>query len=211
MSIVSYLITDKPIQDAKYDPFCEAVYVHDNRFASNGGKPAGPMGELLVAALGTPLPDILYDGVADPKKLVDGKLPDDLAIRIRNNGKAGFANFDAPALKASAARRGRRQEAAGAEDRPRPQGVRGRAPGPGTRLDRGPEVSAVASPASPPGSLAAWAGLLLLAASGCGSRAAPEEAVIADRRSASRPARSRSSRNTGCSRATRRRRCRPRG
>src|SRR5262249_47394426 len=69
----------------------------------NGDRPAGPMGELLVAALGTPLPDILYDGVADPKKLVDGKLPDALAIRIRNNGKAGFANFDAPALKASAA------------------------------------------------------------------------------------------------------------
>jgi parallel beta-helix repeat protein len=103
VSIVSYMITDKPIQDAKYDPFCEAVSIHDNRFTSNGDKPAGPMGELLVAALGTPLPDILYDGVADPKKLVDGKLPDALAIRIRNNGKAGFANFDAPALKASAA------------------------------------------------------------------------------------------------------------
>jgi len=103
VSIVSYLITDKPIQDAKYDPFCEAVFIHDNRFTSNGDKPAGPLGELLVAALGTPLPDILYDGVADPKKLVDGKLPDALAIRIRNNGKAGFANFDAPALKAAAA------------------------------------------------------------------------------------------------------------
>ena len=121
VSIVSYMITDKPIQDAKYDPFCEAVYVHDNRFASNGGKPAGPLAELLVAALGTPLPDILYDGVADPKKQVDGKLPDDLAIRIRNNGKAGFANFDAPALKASAAASG-----AGAPDKkpPAPRIVR---------------------------------------------------------------------------------------
>jgi parallel beta-helix repeat protein len=106
LSIVSYMITDKAIQDAKYDAFCEAVYVHDNRFASNGDKPAGPMGELLVAALGTPLPDILYDGVADPRKQVDGKLPDALAIRIRNNGKAVFANFDAPALKASAAASG---------------------------------------------------------------------------------------------------------
>jgi parallel beta-helix repeat protein len=103
LAIVSYMITDKPIQDAKYDPFCEAVYVHDNRFASNGDKPAGPMGERLLAALGTPLPDILYDGVADPRKQVDGKLPDALAIRIRHNGQAGFANFDAPALKASAA------------------------------------------------------------------------------------------------------------
>ena len=65
------------------------------------------MGEMLVAALGTPLPDILYDGIVDPKKQVDGKLPDALAIRIHNNGKAGFANFDAPALKAPP-RRGRR-------------------------------------------------------------------------------------------------------
>jgi parallel beta-helix repeat protein len=103
VSIVSYLIIDKPIQDAKYDPFCEAVSIHDNRFASNGEKPAGPMGEMLIAVLGTPLPDILYDGIADPKKLVEGKLPDALAIRIRNNGKAGFASFDAPALKAVAA------------------------------------------------------------------------------------------------------------
>ena len=103
VSIVSYLITDKPIQDAQYDPFCEAIYVHDNRFTANGDKPAGPMGEMLASALGTPLPDILYDGVADPKKQVNGKLPDALAIRVRNNGKAGFASFDAPALKASLA------------------------------------------------------------------------------------------------------------
>jgi parallel beta-helix repeat protein len=114
LSIVSYMITDKAIQDAKYDPFCEAVYIHDNRFASNGGQPAGPLAELLVAALGTPLPDILYDGVADPGKQVDGKLPDDLAIRIRNNGTAGFANFDAPALKGSAAASG----AAGKDKKP---------------------------------------------------------------------------------------------
>src|SRR5262249_56234903 len=41
LSIVSYMITDKPIQDAQYDPFCEAVYIHANRFASNGDNPAG--------------------------------------------------------------------------------------------------------------------------------------------------------------------------
>ena len=44
------------------------------------------------------LPDIVYDGVIDPKKAVDGKLPDDLAIRIRNNGDADFVNFDLPHL-----------------------------------------------------------------------------------------------------------------
>ena len=58
---------------------------------------------MLAKALGSPLPDILYDGIVDPKKQVDGKLPDALAIRIHDNGKAGFANFDAPGLKAVAA------------------------------------------------------------------------------------------------------------
>jgi parallel beta-helix repeat protein len=102
LSVVSYLIMDKPMADPKYDPFCEAIHVHDNRFASNGDKPAGSLGELLVKALGTPLPDVLYDGIVDPKKQVGGKLPDDLAIRIHDNGKAGFANFDAMALKTAA-------------------------------------------------------------------------------------------------------------
>ena len=50
---------------------------------------------------------MLYDGIVDPKKAVDGKLPDDLAIRIHDNGKAGFANFDAIALKASASEPGK--------------------------------------------------------------------------------------------------------
>jgi parallel beta-helix repeat protein len=106
LSVVSYLIMDKPIADTKYDPYCEAIHIHDNHFASNGEKPAGALGELLTKALGTPLPDILYDGVVDPKKAVGGKLPDDLAIRIHDNGKAGFANFDAPVLKASASEPG---------------------------------------------------------------------------------------------------------
>ena len=102
VSVVSYLIMDKPLADKSYDPYCEAIHVHDNRFASNGDKPAGTLGESLIQALGTPLPDILYDGIVDPKKAVDSKLPDDLAIRIHDNGKAGFANFDAIALRSAA-------------------------------------------------------------------------------------------------------------
>jgi parallel beta-helix repeat protein len=120
LSIVSYLITGKPIQDEQYDPFCEAVSVHDNRFAANGAEPAGELGGLLARALGTPLPDILYDGVVDPRKQAGGRLPDALAIRIRRNGAAGFANFDAPALKASAAA----AAGAGKEETPAPKIVR---------------------------------------------------------------------------------------
>jgi parallel beta-helix repeat protein len=107
LTIVSYMIMDKPLNDSKYDPFCESIHVHDNRFSGNGAKPSGALGSMLGKVMGTPLPDILYDGVADPGKLVDGKLPAALAVHIRDNGGAGFVNFDAPALTASAAGSGK--------------------------------------------------------------------------------------------------------
>jgi parallel beta-helix repeat protein len=107
VSVVSYMMSGKPINDAQYDPFCEAISIHDNRFARNGAKPAGALGILIGQVVGTPVPDILYDGVVDPKKQKDGKLPDALAIRIHDNGAATFANFDGPALKAAAAGTGK--------------------------------------------------------------------------------------------------------
>jgi hypothetical protein len=106
LSVVSYLLTDKPINDDKYDPFCQAIYVHNNDFSANGDKPAGPLGELLAKALGTPLPDILYDGFINPKQQSSSKPAEKQVLRIRDNGNAAFANFDAPALKASAAGKG---------------------------------------------------------------------------------------------------------
>ena len=97
------LISGKPFKDEKYDPYCEAIHIHNNMFKGNGTKPAGAIGEMLAKAAGLTLPDILYDGDADPKKLVDGKLPANLAIHIHDNGEAGFVNFDAPALAAASA------------------------------------------------------------------------------------------------------------
>jgi len=102
LSIVSYLLTKKPISDDKYDPFCEAISVHDNHFAANGERPSGALGRLVSNAIGSPLPDILYDGSVDPAKAVNGVLPENLAIRIRDNGNASFANFDAASLDAAA-------------------------------------------------------------------------------------------------------------
>ena len=103
LSIVSYMITEKPYKDEMYDPFCESIFVHDNHFSGNGGKPGGALGGLLTQALGAPLPDILYDGVVDQRKLTNGALPAELGVRIRDNGGATFANFDAPGLMAAAA------------------------------------------------------------------------------------------------------------
>jgi len=97
LSICSYLVTGRPFeQDAGYDPYCEAIVVHDNRFVDNGAKPGGKLGLLLAGLLGEErLPDIVYDGIVDPAKASDdGKLPPELAIRIRDNGEATFADFD---------------------------------------------------------------------------------------------------------------------
>ena len=102
LSIVSYLLTDKPFKDDKFDPFCESIHIHDNRFKGNGQKPSGAIGQLVSKLVGSPLPAILYDGIINPKYLTGGTLPPELGIHIRNNGDADFANFDAAALKASA-------------------------------------------------------------------------------------------------------------
>ena len=56
LSIVSYLIADKPIKDEKYDPFCESIHIHDNRFKTNGEKPSGAIGTMVSKVVGSPLP-----------------------------------------------------------------------------------------------------------------------------------------------------------
>lgn len=94
LAIVSYMITGLPIKDEKYDPFCESIHIHDNHFVSNGASPGGVLGGLLGVLVGTPLPDIVYDGIANPQKFVDGKLPVELALHIHDNEGARFANFD---------------------------------------------------------------------------------------------------------------------
>jgi parallel beta-helix repeat protein len=103
LSICSYLVTQKPFdKDPGYDPYCESIYVRNNKFEGNGVSPAGPLSQLIALATGDKaLPDIIYDGVVDPKKAVNGELPPELAIRIRDNGDADFVNFDLPGLDMS--------------------------------------------------------------------------------------------------------------
>jgi parallel beta-helix repeat protein len=97
LALVSYYLTEEPIEDARYDPYPEAVFVHDNRFRRGGYDPAGGsafQSKKVVLALrlklGTPLPDVLWDGVVR-----DGSGPAEARICIRNNGAASFANLDA--------------------------------------------------------------------------------------------------------------------
>lgn len=90
--IVSYLIMDRKMNDPKYDPYSESFSIHGNRMSGGGKKPSGAVGLILAPFLGTPFPDIFFDGMIDPRKLVDGKLPEKLRSQIRDNGNATFAN-----------------------------------------------------------------------------------------------------------------------
>ncbi len=97
LAVVSYFVTEEKIKDAKYDPYPEGISIHDNRFGRGGWDPAGGSAlqskKVILALrlkLGTPFPDVVWDGVVR-----DGKTAADARICVRGNGPAGFANLDA--------------------------------------------------------------------------------------------------------------------
>lgn len=92
--IVSFLITERKINDTKYDPFPENVSVHHNRISGGGLKPAGSISVQLAPLTGGVLPDILFDGMLNPEKQNDTAPSPSMPLRIRNNGEATFANVN---------------------------------------------------------------------------------------------------------------------
>jgi parallel beta-helix repeat protein len=94
LSIVSFYITGRPLDDKGYDPIPEGIYVHDNRFSGGGNNPSGERALMLVMLLGKPLPDMIYDGVRNPAHMIDGRVPVEAGIYFKNNGSATFANLN---------------------------------------------------------------------------------------------------------------------
>ncbi|HEV8147387.1 MAG TPA: parallel beta-helix domain-containing protein [Bryobacteraceae bacterium] len=95
VSINSYLVTGNPINDAQYDPYTSAIYVHDNMIGGGGNQPDGRVARDIEPKVGRPIPSIIYDGILDPKLTKANGVPDDQRICIQNNGGATFANYDA--------------------------------------------------------------------------------------------------------------------
>ena len=125
LTIVSYLIMDKPLNDPKYDPFCESIHIHDNRFSGNGAKPAGALGEHAGQGGGHtaarhPLRRRRRPRQAGRRQAARGPghtHPRQRRGRLRQLRRPGTDRR----------RRGDRRKAA--KSRPRPQGIRRRAPG----------------------------------------------------------------------------------
>jgi parallel beta-helix repeat protein len=105
LAIISYLLTGLSFDDKEYDPYPEALYVHDNTFDGGGDAP-DPTKQLSLALglyLKPTVPDVIYDGIVDAKKAPDGKLPEALRICIKDNKRVGgmfsFADIDAENLE----------------------------------------------------------------------------------------------------------------
>ena len=79
--------------DKRYYPFVQSVAIHDNDVAGGGRAPDNRIDgvKMLADALGGKLPDILYDGMVDPK-WGRGRNPGQLCLT--QNGAATFLNFD---------------------------------------------------------------------------------------------------------------------
>lgn len=87
-----------------FDGYPEAVYVYANRMGGGGVDPGNPeLAAVKAAAFGAEgaLPDVLWDGIADPAKMVDGATPPALRICVQNDGADAF-NFDAANRSANA-------------------------------------------------------------------------------------------------------------
>ncbi len=95
ISVVSYLVTERKFTDPTFDPFPEGISIHGNTMSNGGANPGGKFGLLLGQLLPVPLPDILYDGLTNPAREVDGLLPPELSLKIDESPDVRFANFDA--------------------------------------------------------------------------------------------------------------------
>lgn len=91
-AIVSYYITENPINDKSYKPFPGEIFIHDNYYQRERVRATGKgrMGKMYRFKLrfGKNVPHILYDGIED-------KNNKNRNICLYNNENATFVNMDA--------------------------------------------------------------------------------------------------------------------
>jgi parallel beta-helix repeat protein len=86
------------LEDTGYDPFCNRVYIHQNRFKNDKRIPdlGHDFGRLFLWKFKGKTPDIIYDGLyPEDFILSDGKVNPAREICISENEDARFADLDA--------------------------------------------------------------------------------------------------------------------
>ena len=95
--IVSYFMTELPVTDSLYNPYTSAIYIHDNLYKRKKQIPTlkHDIGKLLFIKFGRDVPDIIYDGMPDPKSIdSDGVVLPERNLCIYNNSGSDFVNLE---------------------------------------------------------------------------------------------------------------------
>ncbi|HET9486662.1 MAG TPA: parallel beta-helix domain-containing protein [Chryseosolibacter sp.] len=91
-AIISYYMTENPINDSTYHPYPGDIYIHDNYYERPHVRATGKgrMGKMYRFKLrfGKDVPHIIYDGVEDKNR-------NERSICIQKNTHVTFANIDA--------------------------------------------------------------------------------------------------------------------
>jgi len=96
-TVVSYFITEEKTKDTQYNPYTSAIYIYDNIYIRKPQLPtlANQIGVLLFTHFFRSVPDIIYDGMPDPKyQNIDGTIPANRRLCLRNNSNARYLNLD---------------------------------------------------------------------------------------------------------------------
>jgi parallel beta-helix repeat protein len=91
-AIISYYMTENPINDKTYKPFPSDIFIHDNYYERPNVRATGKgrMGKMFRFKLkfGKDVPHIMFDGIADKEN-------PNRKICIKNNTNGSFVNLDA--------------------------------------------------------------------------------------------------------------------
>jgi len=96
-AVVSYYITEEETKDSQYNPYTSAIYIHHNIYRRALQIPTldHDIGLLLFVHFFRDVPDIIYDGMPDPRYVGDnGLIPDSRRLCIADNLEAGYLNLD---------------------------------------------------------------------------------------------------------------------
>ena len=96
-AVVSYYITEEETKDSQYNPYTSAIYIHHNIYRRAPQIPTldHDIGLLLFVRFFKDVPDIIYDGMPDPRYVGDnGLIPDSRRLCIADNLEAGYLNLD---------------------------------------------------------------------------------------------------------------------
>ena len=98
LAINSWIFTGKPFESAEYDPFCSALYIHDNTISKTQGPSdtSTDFGKVLSALTQGQGVDIAIDGIFNPSSVGENGLPaGEASICLSNNGEVSFLNLNA--------------------------------------------------------------------------------------------------------------------